>query len=157
MPPERVFQVTTLRFGSDARHEHVDRPAPGAGSGTRTAVWETWRPPPIAATRSTWHHEVRRLGSGYRLRVPELAPVVGQSAVVVGIARPDHWELRGRRRSDRVTTVVNVDGRSRVVVPQGVRHRLGLAGEVVVSTNPDLAVVRIWSAVRLDELIGGEE
>jgi len=40
--------------------------------------------------------------------------------------------------------------------PKGVRHRLGLAGEVIVSTNRELAVVRIWSAARLDELIGGE-
>jgi len=99
---------------------------------------------------------VRSLAGGYRVRVPELTSVGSDSAIVVGIAGPDHWELRGRRRSDRVTTVVNVDARMRVVVPRGVRHRLGLAGEVVVSTNPDLAVVRIWPAARLDELIGGE-
>jgi bifunctional DNA-binding transcriptional regulator/antitoxin component of YhaV-PrlF toxin-antitoxin module len=53
-------------------------------------------------------------------------------------------------------TVVNVDGRMRVVVPQGVRHRLGLAGEVIVSTNRELGAVRIWPAARLDKLIGGE-
>lgn len=100
---------------------------------------------------------MRSLVGGYRVRVPEMASVIGNDALVVGIAGPDHWELRCRRRSDRVTTVVNVDARMRVVVPQGVRHRLGLAREVVVSTNRELGVVRIWPAARLDELIGGEE
>ena len=99
---------------------------------------------------------MRSLVGGYRVRIPELTLVVGDDALVVGVAGPDHWELRGRRRSDRVTTVVNVDARMRIVVPRGVRHRLGLAGEVVVSTNPGLGVVRIWPARRLDELIGGE-
>jgi len=42
--------------------------------------------------------------------------------------------------------------RYRVCVPQ---LPVGLTGEVVVSTNRELAVVRIWSAARLDELIGG--
>jgi hypothetical protein len=33
---------------------------------------------------------VRSLVGGYRVRVPELASVVGDEAVVVGIAGPDH-------------------------------------------------------------------
>jgi len=99
---------------------------------------------------------VRSLVGGYRVRVPELTSIVGDDALVVGVSGPDHWELRGRRRSDRVTTVVKVDARMRVVVPRGVRHRLGLAEAVVVSANPNLAVVRIWSLARLDDLIGSE-
>jgi hypothetical protein len=99
---------------------------------------------------------VRSLVGGYRVCVPQLPTTVGDAAAVVGIARMDHWELRGRRRSDRVITVVNVDDRMRVVVPQGVRHRLGLHDEVVVSTNRELGLVRIWSTASLDALVGGE-
>ena len=88
--------------------------------------------------------------------VPQLAVVLGDGSVVVGVAGPDHWELRSRRRSDRVTTVVNVDDRMRVVVPRGVRHRLGLHDEVVVSTNHELGLVRIWPTSCLDDIVGGE-
>ncbi|HET7688869.1 MAG TPA: hypothetical protein VFK41_00685 [Nocardioidaceae bacterium] len=116
-----------------------------------------WRPPPIRASRSVWRHEVRSLVGGYRVCVPQLPAVLGEKSVVVGIAGTDHWELRSRRRSDRVTTVVNVDDRMRVVVPQGVRHRLGLHDEVVVSTNHELGLVRIWPTACLDDLVGGEE
>jgi len=81
---------------------------------------------------------------GYRVCVPQLETIVrGGAPAVVGIAGEDHWELRVRRRSDRVTPIVNVDDRMRVVVPRGVRHRLGLIDDVVVSVNPGLGVVRI--------------
>ena len=88
--------------------------------------------------------------------VPQLPAVIGDAAVVAGIARQDHWELRGRRRSDRVTTVVNVDRRMRVVIPPRRPTPARSRRWVVVSTNRESAVVRIWSAARLDKLIGGE-
>jgi len=55
-----------------------------------------------------------------------------------------------------VATVVNVDRRMRVVIPPRRPTPARSRRWVVVSTNRELAVVRIWSAARLDELIGGE-
>jgi hypothetical protein len=88
-----------------------------AGTGSDQTTSTVWRSPPIQVSRSVWRHEVRSLVGGYRVCVPQLPAVIGDAAVVAGIARQDHWELRGRRRSDRVTTVVNVDRRMRVVIP----------------------------------------
>ncbi len=117
----------------------------------------TWRPPPILTGRSIWQHDVRRLVGGYRVCVPQLETIVGaDNPAVVGVAAEDHWELRARRRSDRVTPIVNVDDRMRVVVPRGVRHRLGLIDDVIVSVNPGLGVVRIWSTRCLDRLMGAD-
>ncbi len=157
MPPERVFQVPTLRFGSDTRHEHRDVPPASRPEGPHRLADLTWRPPPILTGRSLWHHDVRRLVGGYRVCVPQLEAIVGaDTPAVVGVAAEDHWELRVRRRSDRVTPIVSVDERMRVVIPRGVRHRLGLVNDVVVSVNPALGVVRIWSTRCLDRLMGAD-
>ena len=157
MPPERVFQVPTLRFGSDTRPEHRDVPPASRAEGPHRLADLTWRPPPILTGRSLWQHDVRRLVGGYRVCVPQLEAIVGaDTPAVVGVAAEDHWELRARRRSDRVTPIVSVDERMRVVVPRGVRHRLGLIDDVVVSVNPGLGVVRIWSTRCLDRLMGAD-
>jgi len=106
MPPEAVFQVPTLPplptlcFGSDHRHEHVDQLAVRAGIGSDQTASTVWRPPPIQVSRSVWRHEVRSLVGGYRVCVPQLPAVIGDAAVVAGLARQDQWELRGRRRSE---------------------------------------------------------
>jgi hypothetical protein len=50
-------------------------------------------------------------------------------------------------------SLVGLDGRGRVRVPPGVRHRLGLDGAVLVSVAVDRNVVVISPTPRLDGLL----
>ena len=155
--PERVWQVFTLRFGSDTRPGHGEGPPSSKADAPRHPPDLTWHPPPLPTRHGAWQHDVRRLVGGYRVCVPQLEAIVGvDTPAVAGFASEDHWELRARRRSDRVTLAVNVDGRMGAVIPRGVRHRLALVDDVVVSVNPTLGVVRIWSTGRLDGLMGAD-
>lgn len=85
------------------------------------------------------------------MRVHEVVDLDGfDGSNLMATLNGDRWELRaggvGSRR-------LRIDGQHRVVIPVGVRHRLGLVGRVVVSLAADRGRVLVWSSARLDELL----
>ena len=144
-------QAPALRFAADAR------PA-GGGQGLAGLAGE--RPfsldlrafaPTVVAVAAQWRHAIRQLDPESRVRVHEVVGLDGfDGSNLTATLRGDRWELlAGQTRSRRLT----VDDQHRVIIPVGVRHRLGLVGRVVVSLAADRSRVVVWSSARLDELL----
>jgi hypothetical protein len=110
---------------------------------------------PTATDRSPrWTHRVRHLDRGARVAVPEVADLSGfDGNALVGLLSPQGWVLRPATARDLRASRVDLDGRWRVAIPIGVRHRLGLAGSVVVSVSLDATQVVLWPAAALDDLL----
>lgn len=84
--------------------------------------------------------------------MPEIADLTdfdGSAPVAVLSARG--WVLRPPGARDLAAARVELDDRWRIAIPIGVRHRLGLAGSVVVSASLDGTHVVVWPAASLDE------
>jgi len=113
MPPERVFQVPTLRFGSDTRPEHRDVPPASRAEGPHGLADLRWRPSPILTGRSLWQHDVRRLVGGYRVCVPHLETIVRSGAPAVS----ERWTI-SRHAHERMTEM----GLTRRDVLAAVKH-----------------------------------
>lgn len=108
--------------------------------------------PPGAAVRQTgWRHTIRGLDDEFRLRLPEVAQLLGPVDGVRGAVTAGCWELSGARRGVQA----RIDGRCRVLVPSGVRHRLGLDRHVVVSVAIDSRRIVVWPMGALDRLLEG--
>ena len=65
------------------------------------------------------------------------------------------WELGAVGRGALARVVL--DARDRLVVPPGVRHRLGIGRSVVLSFPADMGFIALWSCVALDEILGVAE
>ena len=85
------------------------------------------------------------------MRLHEVVDLDGfDGSNLMATLRGDRWELLvGPTRSWQL----KVDDQYRVIIPVGVRHRLGLVGRVVVSLAADRSRVVVWSSARLDELL----
>jgi hypothetical protein len=115
-------------------------------------------PSPDSSVRR-WSHAIRCLDGGYRVAVPELAGLIGFAEVgvggVVGVVTVAGWELRADCPVGAASNRVEVGIRWRVLVPPGVRHRLGLTGSVVVSAAVDGSRVLVWPVGALDDVLEG--
>lgn len=125
-------------------------PASALGDRPGSLDLRVFAPAPALGT-AQWRHAIRRLDTGSRLRVRELADLDGfDGATVVTTLRREFWELRSAGRS--AEPLRSVDSQRRIAVPLGVRHQLGLDGAVVVSLAADRGRIAVWPATRLDQL-----
>lgn len=122
-------------------------PASGPGAGRAPLDLRAFAPG-ATTTPARWSHAIRRLDGRGRVPLPEVEALAGEEGAVVATLAADRWELRPAGRG-----VVVLDGRKRVVVPLGVRHRLGLAGGVLVSLALDGSLLVLTPVSGLDALV----
>lgn len=140
-----------MRFAADARPAGGVQGLPGVASERPSPLDLRAFAPTVVAVAAQWRHAIRQLDPESRVRVHEVVDLDGfDGSNLIATLRGDRWELHaGRTRSRRL----RVDGQHRVIIPVGVRHRLGLVGRVVVSLAADRGRVLVWSSARLDELL----
>jgi hypothetical protein len=114
---------------------------------------------PAASSRAVsapvWRHDVRGLDVGGRVVVPEFADLFladGRPVAVAAALRGGCWVLRPARRAG-VSSPLSFGGRSRLVVPRGVRHHLGVQGAVGVSIDAAACTIIMWTPTVLDALV----
>jgi hypothetical protein len=84
---------------------------------------------------------------------PELARLTPKGSGVAGSLLPGGWLLCSSTVRDQPGSCVVVDDRWRLSIPPGVRHRLGIVDQVVVSATLDRSRVVVWAAETLDEVV----
>lgn len=134
-------QAPTLRFAA--------RPPAGVASDVAPPIGGlAGFPQPARRRASQWRHAVRTLDPEGRLRIHEVRSLTGYSGgrIVARLLR-EHWVLRATGPRSETH---QLDAQSRLLVPLGVRHHLGLDGPLVVSLATDGSRIAIWPSARLD-------
>ena len=104
--------------------------------------------PAATSTRARWSHAIRRLDGEGRIPLPEVEALASEDGAVAATLAADRWELRPAGRGGVV-----LDGRKRVLVPLGVRHRLGFGDGVLVSLALDGSLLVLGPVSGLDVLV----
>ncbi len=139
-----------MQFGAAVAMDAAATPSGAARSGRRIVDLAAFTP---ASTprRGRWRHSIRHVDAKGRVRVGEMRALQNDHGHLSAAMSPEGWMLGPDRGA---AWRVAVDDRGRVAVPLGVRRQMGLSDMVVVSVEADRSRVVIWSAARLDQLLG---